>query len=242
MIKMSISLLKESQESIQSVLLQKKLDNFVAEVNFIIDTSGSTNGLFAGGDDSQMQMILTKIFAISTMVDPDKKMKANRFSFSASSLPDVNMNNFNHYMNQYVRKHVGGGTCYSHGMKKMLQQFPPTNDKLTINIVFTDGENSLSDDECVDKILQDTSGEYLFWIFVCLGNSDFTRVKRFKKLSNRYNQNVDCIAVNRLGDREFLNNHIFFSKVFDMIPNFISNFKYKPIKKSFFSKVKDLFL
>jgi hypothetical protein len=242
MIKMSISLLKESQESIQSVLLQKKLDNFVAEVNFIIDTSGSTNGLFAGGDDSQMQMILTKIFAISTMVDPDKKMKANRFSFSASSLPDVNMNNFNHYMNQYVRKHVGGGTCYSHGMKKMLQQFPPTNDKLTINIVFTDGENSLSDDECVDKILQDTSGEYLFWIFVCLGNSDFTRVKRFKKLSNRYNQNVDCIDVNRLGDREFSNNHIFFSKVFDMIPNFISNFKYKPIKKSFFSKVKDLFL
>jgi hypothetical protein len=233
---MAVDILKKNQETVKKVLLAKKLEGFECEVNFVCDISGSTSYDFRRGT---IQELLTGLFSISSVVDRDKRMGMYVFNNSAKKLTDVTMKNYKTYVEEEVAKYVGGGTVYSKAMK-MAYQDSKKCDTLTINIVLTDGQNDYDDNENVMKLIQESSGSKVFWLFVCYGGSIFPHINDLKNLKGRINKNVDYLVVSSLKQSEVEDKEKFYTIIFRQIPDFLANYREeKP--SSLFDKVKNLF-
>ena len=112
--------LEESKAVVMNLAKGAKLGSQRAEVQFIIDTSGSMSGAFANGN---VQTILERVFPICMAFDDDGLMPSYEMSNDTKRIgEDVSISNVANYVKEKMHP-AWGGTQYAPAIKRIVADY-----------------------------------------------------------------------------------------------------------------------
>ncbi len=219
---MSISLEKRTEEAVNVIVdLGKKAqasgkalsDDVSAAVVLVLDHSISMDYLY---DNGTVQDLAERCLALSlTGLDDDGDIQLYFFDSKSYDKEEVNVNNYQGFVEKWHRKHRMSGTDYVGVMQQILKGlkkkslFNKKKEVPTLVLFITDGEPN-SNHAQIEQILRDTSDQPIFWQFMCVGGNARAEayLDKLNKLPNRKYDNTGLAKmreVARLSDTEFFN-------------------------------------
>jgi len=174
-----------------------------AKVVVVLDYSGSMSSLYSNGT---VQRTLNRLVPLGLTFDDNGSIDVFLFSNSYKKLNDLNISNYENYVNSIVRNSMMsmGGTSYAPVLRAIIEggtiqtgflflkteYTPPIvdNGDPTFILFITDGENS--DRSASDTIIQKASSMNLFIQFIGIGNERFQYLEKLDDLPGRVRDNT----------------------------------------------------
>lgn len=161
-----------------SVTLEEKgLDGHRAAVYLVLDHSGSMNPHYSSG---AVQKLADQALGLSVNVDDDGTVPVVFFSTRPSPAFDVNLSNYQGYVQRQHAKQPWGGTNYSHAMQAVMDHYVMSRATDPALVIFqTDGNPT--DQGATEAALKSASKLPVFWSFVGFGD-ELSFLRKLDKL------------------------------------------------------------
>ena len=174
-----------------------------AKVVVVLDYSGSMSSLYTNGT---VQRTLNRLVPLGLTFDDNGTIDVFLFSNSYKKLDDLNLLNYENYVNTVARSSsmTMGGTSYAPVLRAIIEgdtkqtgfffikteYTPPIvdNGDPTFLLFITDGENS--DCNATDAIIRKASSMNVFIQFIGIGNEQFHYLRRLDDLPGRMRDNT----------------------------------------------------
>lgn len=187
-----------SKENLNNVLINLKketnmdLYNHTAQVNLVIDRSGSMSGMY---EDGEVQAVITRLLPLALKFEDNGILESYLFSDFYNQLPDVTEMNYANYVNEVIKtgRYSYGGTQYAPVLKALHRKVGTQKGYPTFVIFITDGDNS--DKSETDKIIREMCCDNMFVLFVGIGNASFDYLKKLDNLTDRQRDNTGFLKV-----------------------------------------------
>ncbi len=182
------------------------LGNTRAKVVVILDYSGSMSSLYNNGT---VQRTINKLVPLGLTFDDNGSIDLFLFSSNFRKLTDLNLSNYENYVNQIVKKsrYSMGGTSYAPVLKAVIEGYnestggflgfgskssfvPPIVDSgdPTFILFITDGAND--DRAQTDQIIIRSSPMNVFIQFIGIGYDNFSYLRQLDDIPNRVRDNT----------------------------------------------------
>lgn len=159
-----LSLVKSSQLSLE----KNNLNEHVARVALMIDTSGSMYGMFKSG---QVNELVKRALPLALQFDDDGQIDVFCFNNDAHSIGEYGIDNYKNCVSDIENgPGVGGGTVY-HRALEVVEKFYEGTDLPVYLMFVTDGDTF--EKEEATKTIKRLSGKPIFIQFIGLGEDYF---------------------------------------------------------------------
>ncbi len=174
-----------------------------AKVVVVLDYSGSMSSLYSNGT---VQRTINRLVPVGLTFDDNGTIDVFLFSNSYMKLDDLNISNYEHYVNSVVHSAPMsmGGTNYAPVLRAIIigdtkqsgflfmktEYTPPIvdNGDPTFILFITDGENFDAND--TDRIIKQASPMNVFIQFIGIGNERFQYLQKLDDLPGRVRDNT----------------------------------------------------
>jgi hypothetical protein len=170
--------LRESSNTIRSILKELEMNSHQARVALCMDISGTMRNLYRTG---KLQALAEKMLALSSSFDDNASIDVFLFGDATHYAGEMNTENFKGYIENIHKKYMSvGGTFYGKAIKRIREfYFPdgaggertkivPTGDPVLVMFV---SDGSTADEEETVEQLRWASYEPIFWQFMAIGKS-----------------------------------------------------------------------
>jgi uncharacterized protein with von Willebrand factor type A (vWA) domain len=182
-------------KTFENVLKTNILASDKAQVVFVLDASGSMQGLYQNGE---VQEIVERLMPVAIKFDDNQSMEVFLFSsYQHDEITPATVSTMDNYINTYaMRKAEFGGTKYAPVIEDIIQKYK--NDKLPTFVIFiTDGDNSDHSDTV--RVMREASKYPIFFKFVGIGSNErFTFLEKLDDLSGRVIDNANFIQIKQI--------------------------------------------
>lgn len=172
------------------------LNGAKAKVGLVLDYSGSMTTLYRNGT---IQEVIEQMLPLAMQFDDDGNMETWLFDDGFHRLPDINLNNFDGYIEREAKFRMGC-TNYAPVMKDVEQAYMGENPvTLPSYVIFiTDGDNA--DYRETEAFIKQVSTKPIFWQFVGIGKTSFAFLEKLDNLEGRYVDNANFFKVDKPSD------------------------------------------
>ncbi len=178
-------------------LKKNNLENVKAQVEFVLDYSGSFSWAYA---DGTIQELTERIMALALNFDDDGTMPVYGFGVNVKEMKEANLSNLGGYVSKEFGAFSGverSGTNYSHVINKIVENHKsdaPGSDPVFV-VFITDGD--CHDKSQTDAAMIEASKHNIFFKFVGAGNARFDYlVKLDDGLEERLVDNANFQEIN----------------------------------------------
>lgn len=222
----SIQNLNSRKKSLTVCLEKKSIENIIARVCVVMDSSGSMIGLYRNGT---VQSVIEKLLPLSLRFDDDGELEMWMFSTKQKRMDPITEFDFYGYVQREIldkRDSVGGGTKYAPVMEDVIRKYikeEPSNIP-TFVIFITDGDNF--DHKETELLIKDAVKHNIFWQFVGIGNRKFKFLKKLDTMDGRIIDNANFFEIkniNSISDEEL------YDLLLNEYPSWEKEAKYKGI-------------
>lgn len=181
------------QKTFDLVLKTKTLAVAMARVVFVVDVSGSMQGLFHSG---VVQRTVERLMPLALKFDDNGEMETYRFSGRCENCKNVGMGNIVDFVKKNIEPRAEwNGTEYAPIFEAIYADYVEKNASPipTFVIVITDGDNS--DKSAAVKAIKEISKFNIFWKFVAVGTTSFSFLEQLDTMSGRTVDNANFYQI-----------------------------------------------
>lgn len=219
----SLNQLNLKKDIMQSLCLEKNVNNLTARVAVVMDFSGSMEILYRNGT---VQAILDRLLPVAMQFDDNGEMEVWLFSNNCVRMPDISLNNYYDYLQNegVMRKYRMSGTQYAPVINDVVNKYTveDTSQLPTLVLFITDGDNSNSDKPRATQAIINSSKHPIFWQFVGIGDASFEYLEELDEMGGRYVDNANFFSIN---DLMSIDDNVLYNRLLDEYPHWISKVK-----------------
>lgn len=219
----SLNQLNLKKDIIQSLCLEKNVNNLTARVAVVVDFSGSMENLYRNGT---VQAILDRLLPVAMQFDDNGEMEVWLFSNNCIRMPDISLNNYYNYLKNegVMRKYRMSGTQYAPVINDVVNKYTieDTSQLPTLVLFITDGDNSNLDKPRATQAIINSSKHPIFWQFVGIGDDSFEYLEELDEMGGRYVDNANFFSIN---DLMSIDDNVLYNRLLDEYPHWISKVK-----------------
>lgn len=219
----SLNQLNLKKDIIQSLCLEKNVNNLTARVAVVMDFSGSMEFLYRNGT---VQAILDRLLPVAMQFDDNGEMEVWLFSNNYIRMPDISLNNYYNYLNneRVMTKYRMGGTQYAPVINDVVRKYTleDKSDLPTFVLFITDGDNFDSDKAHSTQAIINASKYPIFWQFVGIGDDSFKYLEELDEMDGRYVDNANFFSIN---DLMSIDDNVLYNRLLNEYPHWISKVK-----------------
>lgn len=164
-------------------------------IAFVIDKSGSMEGLYNRGD---VQGILTDLLPAAIQFDDNGEAEVFVFSNNCQQVSTpMTEKNFENYVDKYLKSFSYGGTQYAPAVKLTDKFYNDSESQEIPTLVFfiTDGDNFDSDKRPTDAAIRTSAEHGIFYQFIGIGSDHFPYLESIDDLDGRSCDNTGFMKV-----------------------------------------------
>lgn len=184
------------QKTFDLVLKTKTLAVQMARVVFVVDVSGSMQGLFQAG---VVQRTVERLMPLALKFDDNGEMETYRFSGRCENCKNVGMGNIVDFVKKNIERGAEwNGTEYAPIFEAIYADYVEKNASPipTFVIVITDGDNS--DKGQAERAIKEMSKHNVFWKFVAVGRGPFSFLEKLDTMSGRVIDNANFYQIDNI--------------------------------------------
>ncbi len=218
-----VSLAKPLKVSLE----KRELQDTLARVALVLDTSGSMYGQYKRGD---VQTVVDRIFPLAVHFDDDGELDTWAFAEKQITLPAVNGGN----IRDYITKGSGDWTRWRNKLGRGINNEPVViraiiekyrTSRLPAYIIFiSDGGVGLSKE--ITKLITEASSLPIFWQFVGIGGSNYGILEKLDSMAGRIVDNCNFFS---LDDIHSIDEQTLYERLLNELPQWLKEARDKRI-------------
>lgn len=216
------------EKPLRVALEKKKLQEIVARVALVLDTSGSMNVRYTTG---VVQNVVERIFPLAVHFDDDAQLDCWAFAEKCLELPAVtgmNIQGFIDSTGKGWRKWPLGLRINEEPvvMRAVIEKF--RNSKLPAYVVFI-SDGGVSASRAIEKLMIEASALPIFWQFVGIGGSNYGILESLDNMGGRKVDNASFFA---LDDLDSVSEGELYERLLNEFPRWLTEARAKGILRS----------
>lgn len=192
-----VSLAKKATISLE----KKNLQNLTARVALVLDASGSMNSQYRNG---HVQEVINRLLPLAVGFDDDQALDCWAFGAQSTYLGDITLDNYENF----VKEAHGGWESWKVGsrvnnevdaMRQVILHYQAEGGDTPVYVLFI-SDGGVHDNRGITKAVVDAAKLPIFWQFVGLGGNDYGILERLDDMTDRFIDNCNFFALDRLSD------------------------------------------
>lgn len=208
------------KEKVAVELEKHRLTGLQCRVVVVLDTSGSTSGLYRKGVFSRA---VERVAPVAAQVDDGAEMQAWAMGSSGVRLADITIGGLPGWLERYTAQRfrdAGGVNNEKAVIAEVLAYVRAEPLPIpTLVLFFHDG--GVTDDRGTEQAVRGAAGDPVFWQFVGIGRSNYGVLERLDTLSGREHDNTGFFA---LDDLDAVSDEDLYARLLGEFPDWVRSY------------------